>query len=643
MFNSGAAATAFNSSPRTSPSVANYSLSMYGMPTTASNNANANSFGTRFPLQTQAQSLLGATPADGTTSTTPHLARQLTYAQISRQSSSPHHHARAAAAMARNTPVSSAVTITDPNDPNKFTNGHGAFKTKKMTMRAGEENQTWTSLDMGGMGLKNISPAICNYKFLTALYINHNNLTYLMPALAQLTQLRILDVSGNKLSMLPSELGMLIHLRELLAFDNNLVTLPSEFGNLYQLETLGLEGNPIQADIKSILIKDGTQAVIMSLRENAPVGMPPPPREWIPVEGDTSNDDDSDKFSVLCYNILCQKYATSQAYGYTPSWALNWDYRKELILTEIANYNADIVCLQEVEMALYEDHFREHFINIGYDSVFFPKTRAKTMTEKERRGVDGCATFYRTSRFGLVKYEFIEYNQKALQRPDFKSADIYNRVMNKDNIAVFTMLEDKITHQRVCVANTHIHWDPLFADVKLVQMGVMMEELERFASKHMNEGKITYDVPFKMPTVVCGDFNSAPDSGVYEFLSKGLIAQDHDDFGDHSYGSYTTDGLTHPYSLKSSYGTVQEMTFTNFTPGFKGILDYVWYSTNTLEVTSVLGPIDNDYLSKVIGFPNAHFPSDHIPIMSEVKYKSNDKKEPTKPADFGSTIKNNRH
>lgn len=29
--------------------------------------------------------------------------------------------------------------------------------------------------------------------------------------------------------------------------------------------------------------------------------------------------------------------------------------------------------------------------------------------------------------------------------------------------------------------------------------------------------------------------------------------------------------------------------------------------------------------------------------MSEVKYKSNDKKEPTKPADFGSTIKNNRH
>ncbi|KAG1442503.1 hypothetical protein G6F56_011039 [Rhizopus delemar] len=246
MFNSGGTAP-FNSSPRTSPSVANYSLSMYGMPTATTNttaststnttnsitttttttgNANANSFGARF---SQSQTLLGGT--DGTT--TPHLARQLTYAQISRQSSSPHHHARAAAAMARNTPVSSAVTITDPNDPTKFANGHGTFKTKKTVVRTGEENQSWTLLDMGGMGLKNVSPAVCNYTFLTALYMNHNNLTYLMPALAQLTQLRILDISGNKLTMLPPELGMLIQLRELLAFDNNLVTLPTEFGCYY--------------------------------------------------------------------------------------------------------------------------------------------------------------------------------------------------------------------------------------------------------------------------------------------------------------------------------------------------------------------------------------------------------------------------
>lgn len=51
-------------------------------------------------------------------------------------------------------------------------------------------------------------------------------------------------------------------------------------------------------------------------------------------------------FSVMCYNVLCDKYATRQLYGYCPSWALNWEYRKKSIMQEILNCNADIVSLQ---------------------------------------------------------------------------------------------------------------------------------------------------------------------------------------------------------------------------------------------------------------------------------------------------------
>lgn len=204
-----------------------------------------------------------------------------------------------------------------------------------------------------------------------------------------------------------------------------------------------------------------------------------------------------------------------------------------------------------------------------------------------------------------MDHDLIEYNQKALQRSDFKqTVDIYNRVMNKDNIAVFTMLEDKNTNKRILVANSHIHWDPSHADVKLVQVGVLMDEINKFSSKH------TSSATDKMPTIICGDFNSAPDSGVYEFFSKGTIQQDHDDFGNHSYGTYTTEGLSHPLSLKSAYSNVGELPFTNYTPGFKGVLDYIWYTTNTLDIISLLGSIDNEYLSKVVGFPNAHFPSE---------------------------------
>ncbi|KAI8335058.1 Endonuclease/exonuclease/phosphatase [Chlamydoabsidia padenii] len=597
------------------------------------------------------------TTNSGSAAGSTHLSKQLSYAQLSRQSASPHHHARTAAQVARSTPASSTVTITDPNNPttklfNKTTTT--ITLTNNTEQRQVDGTTLWTTLDMGGMGLKNLTTTVCSYSFLTVLYINHNNLTWLTPAISQLTQLKTLDASGNKLTSIPPEMGLLINLRELLLFDNNLVTIPSELGTLYQLETLGLEGNPIQADLNNLLMKEGTHAVIVSLRENAPVGMPPPHRDWITVENDLS-ESEAEKFTVLSYNILCRKYATPQLYGYTPSWALTWDYRKELILSEILSWNTDIVCLQEVEMGQYEDIIGETLKHQGnYDGVFFPKSRAKTMSEKERRVVDGCATFYKADKFNLIEYHLLEYNHNALQRPDFKkSDDIYNRVMTKDNIAVMTILENKETLARVLVANSHIHWDPSYADVKLVQVGMLMDDMEKFASKHLKPCPSTVDsapsspprqqqkgpvyaTTADLPTIICGDFNSTPDSGVVEYLSKGAIKQDHDDFGNHVYGSYTTDGISHPLSLKSAYASFDDMPFTNYTPGFKGMLDYIWYSSNTIDSLSLLGPIEPSYLNKVVGFPNAHFPSDHIPIAAELKFKTPRPEKLEKP-NFGTS------
>ena len=51
-------------------------------------------------------------------------------------------------------------------------------------------------------------------------------------------------------------------------------------------------------------------------------------------------------YTVMCYNVLCDKYATRQLYGYCPSWALNWEYRKKGIIEEIRHYSADLITLQ---------------------------------------------------------------------------------------------------------------------------------------------------------------------------------------------------------------------------------------------------------------------------------------------------------
>lgn len=75
--------------------------------------------------------------------------------------------------------------------------------------------------------------------------------------------------------------------------------------------------------------------------------LPPPEREWITLEDSVAAaTTGTDTFTMFCYNILAEKYATAQMYGYTPSWALAWEYRKELILQEVLAYSADIICLQ---------------------------------------------------------------------------------------------------------------------------------------------------------------------------------------------------------------------------------------------------------------------------------------------------------
>ena len=128
------------------------------------------------------------------------------------------------------------------------------------------------------------------------------------------------------------------------------------------------------------------------------VPLPPAEREWIILDNTYQNNKNAkaDTFQVLCYNVLCEKYATRNMYGYSPSWALAWDYRKKLVRSQLIESGADIICLQEVDL----ESFNEFFVPLlaeEYRGAFYPKSRAKTMTDSERHSVDGCATFFRST------------------------------------------------------------------------------------------------------------------------------------------------------------------------------------------------------------------------------------------------------
>ena len=58
-------------------------------------------------------------------------------------------------------------------------------------------------------------------------------------------------------------------------------------------------------------------------------------------------------------------------------------------------YRADIITLQEVESDQFYNFFLFELAQCGYEGVFSPKSRAKTMNENERKRVDGCAIFFK--------------------------------------------------------------------------------------------------------------------------------------------------------------------------------------------------------------------------------------------------------
>ena len=137
-------------------------------------------------------------------------------------------------------------------------------------------------------------------------------------------------------------------------------------------------------------------------------------------------------------------------YGYTPSEALAWQRRRDMIYDELTGRNADIMCLQEIDIENYNEFFRPSLAAEDYKGIFWPKSRALTMAEKEAKVVDGCAIFYKHSKYILLDKQCINYSREAISRADMKGEhDVYNRVMPRDHVAVVAFLENRTTGSRL--------------------------------------------------------------------------------------------------------------------------------------------------------------------------------------------------
>eukprot|EP01117_Protostelium_nocturnum_P011949 TRINITY_DN4371_c0_g1_i1.p1 TRINITY_DN4371_c0_g1~~TRINITY_DN4371_c0_g1_i1.p1 ORF type:complete len:573 (-),score=168.28 TRINITY_DN4371_c0_g1_i1:90-1808(-) len=504
----------------------------------------------------------------------------------------------------------------------------------------------WFELDLSSVGLRSLSIEIRNYSHLTCLYLNNNKIEYLPEEIfSNLVSLCSLDLSYNLLTRLPHSIITLMQIQKLYLTENQLTELPIQMGRFYRLKDLSILGNPIINPPQSVL-QMGTESVIQYLRDRLPTGPPPPERILLslidPATGNPmanpfgsnqiSNSNSGAAFEkdlklrVISYNILANSYANTGQYGYCPAWALDWGFRSQGIMKELLRHEPDVICLQEVEAGTYKEFFVIELGSHGYSGVFTPKSRARTMDDWTV--VDGCATFYKRTKFNLAEEVSLEFQGMAMSKHKElgEDPDAFSRLITKDNIASIAVLQIKEDPplsvvskgpkyapkpKHILIANTHIHWNPEFRDVKLLQVQFLLEQLSTMTSPKSKWNRI--------PMVICGDFNSMPDSGPYELLSTGKIAPKHEDLEPFYYGSYSQ-GMKHPFSLSSAYSTIGEPIFTNYTGDFFGCLDYIWYTTDSLGVSKILTPVEEERV-KDTRLPNAFMNSDHISILAEFMVK----------------------
>ncbi|XP_040010557.1 CCR4-NOT transcription complex subunit 6-like [Xiphias gladius] len=530
----------------------------------------------------------------------------------------------------------------DPPDPRR------CYTIMSAEEAASGKKSHWAELEISGR-VRSLSSSLWTLTHLTALHINDNNLTRIPPDIAKLPNLVYLNLSSNKLRSLPAELGNMVSLRELLLNNNLLRVLPYELGRLFQLQTLGLKGNPLSQDILNLYQEpDGTRKLLNYMLDNLAVHPEQlPQRPWITLK-ERDQMIPTAVFTVMCYNVLCDKYATRQLYGYCPSWALNWEYRKKGIMEEITNCDADIISLQEVETEQYYTLFLETLKERGYDGYFCPKSRAKLVSEQERKHVDGCAVFFKTEKCQSMAEEscllygffftFLEHFTSFISvhlislffTPSLAAYPWHSPVFS----SLLSGMKPPQERQLILVANAHLHWDPEYSDVKLIQTMMFLSELKNIAERASGSvatGSPTAD-PSSIPIVMCADLNSLPDSGVVEYLSNGGVAENHKDFKELRYSECLTnfscngkngnsDGsITHSFQLKSAYDS-NLMPYTNYTYDFKGVIDYIFFSKIHMSVLGQLGPLDSQWLidNNITGCPHPHIPSDHFSLLAQLE------------------------
>jgi mRNA deadenylase 3'-5' endonuclease subunit Ccr4 len=337
---------------------------------------------------------------------------------------------------------------------------------------------------------------------------------------------------------------------------------------------------------------------------------------------DVKPDTDIGSFSVMTWNVLAQSLARRDKHAHALKGALKRKSRIPLIIEEIRKIQADIVCLQEIDFI--EEIQRG--LSRDYGCAIYQR--------KGSGKLDGSVIFYRLDKFNCVATDSIKYGPQLL-----------------DSVGVLALLQTHMDSTCVIVGTTHLYWKPGYEGIRLRQISALMNATRKLQMDHGES----------IPIVISGDFNTAPGGPVCKYMTGegvDLPCSEMSTIPNSRLGKDLPPHTTCPHlkspvpNLVSAYSTykdisldtqmngplpsdclfvggsrdtrlsISEPDFTTFTSFFASTIDYIYYSSNSLHVTSVLEipPMTVASLEKG-ALPSRCYPSDHISLVARFQLR----------------------
>ncbi|XP_015249960.1 PREDICTED: nocturnin-like [Cyprinodon variegatus] len=312
-----------------------------------------------------------------------------------------------------------------------------------------------------------------------------------------------------------------------------------------------------------------------------------PHRELVrPRPGPPCSSKHNPPIRIMQWNILAQALGEGKdGFIRCPLDALCWHQRKYQILEEMLSLRPDVLCLQEVDH--YHDTFQPIMARLGYHGSFLPKPWSPCLDVEDNNGPDGCALFYRRSRFSPLSTARLRLS--AMMLPT-------------NQVAIAQTLRCRVTGRRLCVAVTHLKARSGWERLRSAQGADLLQSLQSITAHGSGlEGA----EPGAVPLVVCGDFNAEPSEDVYRRFSSSPL------------------GLSSAYKLLSSDGQ-SEPAYTTWkirpSGESRGTLDYIWYSQQALSVEGLLELPTEEQIGPD-RLPSYHYPSDHLSLLCDISFR----------------------